>query len=435
MCLDLTKSRGYWSGEDVTWTGENVPDHIWKWYKDMMLAEQYSLKQLLNEDAAHSNSSTVGQVLDLIDEIQAEQSSANKRGRFASVGIEFIKIAMAEIPLVGGSLGAIDGLYAMYEAGKNEEHTWKDIEEYPILRRIKMHPELMKVLDDMVLRKIDASYKEYLATLGRDTLVSEITDIDVFTHRWVMEETGETIDVAVISELRQYIRQILLEDRPAFMKALQASPNYNPDTMVYAPDKDSWMESEEAKEMARSDYKELMKHGRVIKKAFAKSADRAFLESLTLVHWTKKLGNIVEMIRNPRSKDELSCIAYLDFPKSRGAFGAYGLVVDGYVTLLANDMDSLQSGDSSLYTMADKNRTRDSGANKGVAHYDPNGIVLDKSDWNPDSFMGNEALVDNWVVTGVIVPDEDYDEMVEVFDDLYDETGKEYNLWKESMLS
>ena len=46
MCLDLTKSRGYLSGDDVTWTGEDAPDHIWKWYQDMMLAEQYSLKRL-----------------------------------------------------------------------------------------------------------------------------------------------------------------------------------------------------------------------------------------------------------------------------------------------------------------------------------------------------------------------------------------------------
>ena len=168
-------------------------------------------KRLLNEDAAHDNASTVGEVIGLIQEIQAESEQSSGWERFKGVGIEFIKIAMAEIPLVGGTLGAIDGLYAMYEAGKKEENTWKDIEEYPILRRMKMHPELMKVLDDMVLRKIDVAYKEYLATLGLTTLVSEITDIDVFTHKWVMQETGETIDVAVISELRKYIRHILTE--------------------------------------------------------------------------------------------------------------------------------------------------------------------------------------------------------------------------------
>ena len=37
--LDQVKSRGYMSGNDVTWTGENVPDHIYKWMVDMALME------------------------------------------------------------------------------------------------------------------------------------------------------------------------------------------------------------------------------------------------------------------------------------------------------------------------------------------------------------------------------------------------------------
>jgi hypothetical protein len=237
-----------------------------------------------------------------------------------------------------------------------------------------------------------------------------------------------------MKQLRQYIRQILTEDRETFIKVLQASPDYDPDVMVYAADEGSWMKSKEAKEQAKSDYREMMKHGRTIKKAFAEAADRSFLESLTLVHWTNHFDKAVDMIKSPRSKDELSCNAYLKLPKSHGAFGDIGLVVDGYITLLANDMDSIQSGNSSFYSLAEPDRARDSGANKGVAHYDPSGIVLDKNDWKPDGLMGNEALVDNWRPTGVIVPDKYYDAMTEVFDDIYNETGREYNLWKASML-
>ena len=55
-----------------------------------------------------------------------------------------------------------------------------------------------------------------------------------------------------------------------------------------------------------------------------------------------------------------------------------------------------------------------------------------REDWDPDDFLGNEALVDNWEAIGVIVPDEDYDDMIEVFDELYDTTGKEYKLYKAS---
>ena len=32
---DKAKGRGYMSGKDVTWTGEDVNDHIEKWMKDM----------------------------------------------------------------------------------------------------------------------------------------------------------------------------------------------------------------------------------------------------------------------------------------------------------------------------------------------------------------------------------------------------------------
>ena len=173
------------------------------------LKEQRSEQiELPFEDAVHSNSSTVGEILDLIQEIQAEKNATDRKARFREVGIEFIKIAMGEIPMVGGALGALDGLYAMYEAGKNEEHTWKDVEEYPILRRMKMHPELMKVLDNIVLQEIDLAYKEHLASYNRSTRVTQITDIDVFAKEWIMGETRKTVEIEV---LRECIRRIILE--------------------------------------------------------------------------------------------------------------------------------------------------------------------------------------------------------------------------------
>ena len=175
----------------------------------MRLKEQRSEQiELPFEDPIHSNSSTVGEILDLIQEIQAEKNATNRKSKFRSVGIEFIKIAMGEIPMVGGALGVIDGLYAMYEAGKNEEHTWKDVEEYPILRRMKMHPELMKILDNIVLQEIDLAYKEHLAGYNRETRVTQITDIDEFARDWIMKETEKTVEVDV---LRECIRKIILE--------------------------------------------------------------------------------------------------------------------------------------------------------------------------------------------------------------------------------
>ena len=149
---------------------------------------------------------TVGEILDLIQQIQDEKDSAGITTRAKNVGIEFIKIAMGEIPIVGGALGAADGLFAMYQAGKNEEHTWAELEEYPILKRMKMHPDLAKHLDPVTLRAVDKGYQKYLSTLGRKTRVSDIRDIDVYTRDWIKGDTDGNLNVEL---LREYVRELI----------------------------------------------------------------------------------------------------------------------------------------------------------------------------------------------------------------------------------
>jgi hypothetical protein len=234
-----------------------------------------------------------------------------------------------------------------------------------------------------------------------------------------------------MKQLRQYIRRILLEDRDAdrqpFVMDLLNDPNYDDNF------RDISDEYSDPDEKVLQGYKDRASMGRIMKKAFAGNADRSFLESLELVHWSKDLSKIIKMLKSPSNRDELSAAAYLpgEMP-GISAFGKYGLVINGYITLLANDMDALQTGYSEFYKKADPERVKSSGANKGIGNVDDESIVLSREDWDPNDFLGNEALVDNWEATGVIVPDEDYDDMVEVFDELYDKTGKEYNLYKAS---
>ena len=234
-----------------------------------------------------------------------------------------------------------------------------------------------------------------------------------------------------MKHLRQYIRQMLLEDRDAdrqpFVQDLLNNPNYD-DTFRDISD-----EYSDPSEKVLQGYKDRASMGRIMKKAFAKHADRNFIDTLELVHWSKDLSKIIKMLKSPSSRDELSAAAYLpgEMP-GNSAFGKYGIVINGYITLLANDMDALQTGYSEFYKKADPERVKSSGANKGIGNVDDESIVLSREDWDPDDFLGNEALVDNWEATGVIVPDEDYDDMVDIFDELYASTGKEYNLYKAS---
>ena len=161
------------------------------------------------------------------------------------------------------------------------------------------------------------------------------------------------------------------------------------------------------------DYPEVIKTGRGIKKLYHKHADRAFLDSLITIHWTEKKG-LVHLLAHGSSKDELSCAAYLPGEAATSVWADYGVVVDGYISLLANDMNDVMSGGGKRYTLANPERTKSSGANKGIglsyqcADYVDKIFVFDEEDWNPairKHSRFNEAFVDNWKITAIISPE------------------------------
>lgn len=247
-----------------------------------------------------------------------------------------------------------------------------------------------------------------------------------------------------MKHLRQYIRQILKEGTASQQDDRRSSfaldlLGRDFDTGFMDTTDDDYASEEEVK----AAYRRMAGMGRKLKQAFAAHADRNYLDSLEYVHWTNDRQKVYRMLapgivsgEAPNPRDELSAAAYLpgQKPGQHRGFGKYGIVLDGYVTLLANDMNSLQTGYSLNYKKADPQRTASSGANKGIAVADDESVVLSAEDWDPNDFLGNEALIDNWEITGIIVPDDEYDKFVNLLDKVYDKTQKEYNLWKASML-
>jgi hypothetical protein len=143
------------------------------------------------------------------------------------------------------------------------------------------------------------------------------------------------------------------------------------------------------------------------------------------VHWADNPEMIVTLLRGS-SKDEVSASAYLPGTlkdTGTGAYGAYGLEIKGHISLLANNMDNINTGVhlTSIGGSEDEShRTKSSGKNKGVKKtYIPDAysedvnpiLVLDKSDWNPqgadDGIYNNEALVDNWHPVAIIISNEE----------------------------
>ena len=226
-----------------------------------------------------------------------------------------------------------------------------------------------------------------------------------------------TPDTEIVKEtvLREYIRILLMEDsasREQFAQDLYDAGIRDdrwigdPETIPAGKERDKAM-------------KDIMSQGRVLKKAFAKNADRAFLNNLVTVHWAYSRKSLEKLLKGAfSSRDEISTAAYLPGQiKGTGKFGKWGVLVKGHITLLANDMDQLYTGSTIDYKYADPERTKMSGANKGAQQiYEPSGyseykiLVLDEEDWDPevrgvDSNQNNEALVDNWAPMALIVPD------------------------------
>lgn len=185
--------------------------------------------------------------------------------------------------------------------------------------------------------------------------------------------------------------------------------------------KDNWVDdpSRLGDDDRQAAMKKITSQGRDLKKAFAKNADRKFLDSLVTVHWGSKKTLINMLLGKISTRDELSAAAYLpgsEFQDGIGKFGRFGIVIKGHITLLANDMDQIYTGSGQEYRAAFPDRTKMSGAGKGVQQtYNPEDyeryeiLALDKGDWNPkrswdDETANNEALVDNWSPVALIVP-------------------------------
>ena len=199
--------------------------------------------------------------------------------------------------------------------------------------------------------------------------------------------------------IRQLIREMLLEDLAGFKTKTQGmgyESSFNDPTF---DDTESLPRKGTAKD---------------IKRAWAAEADHKFMESLIKVHW------LPDEITNPKYKDweekfhrfmtlggnnEISTMGYLPGSKSiRSSWGPLGVIVQGRVTLAANDMDSVLSG----YLSKSKkhiDKYKSSGIPRRPTAFNPvfsNDYVLDRESYNPEKADNNEFIVDNWKPVGLI---------------------------------
>jgi len=226
--------------------------------------------------------------------------------------------------------------------------------------------------------------------------------------------------------------------------------------------------------------------GRVLKNAWMKEADHASFNNVTFVHWND-INRILNLLREPRGRDEISTLPYRKPPWKPFSLGwsrVIGVILKGHPTLIANaDLNSnaFRKAMNVMDLEKIEQREKSSGWNKypgmkspGSEHdfwgdlttqlarswedhlvYSADEIAPAEkinfdagkvfSPWSRDpddvSMGWPEALIDNWRVEGIVIPDDEIkvmsiEEFLEAFKrhevpagiSVYDERGEERSI-------
>lgn len=204
-----------------------------------------------------------------------------------------------------------------------------------------------------------------------------------------------------MKSLRNYIRNLLLEDKASFMKELMANPGWDEGATDYAD-----VPFRGNKPIPRPERQQrARKRGRILKQIWAKHVDREFVDSLVYIHWMGKEKMLPFLLASePPNKDELSCSAYINGKLAAGHnMGSFGVIVRGRVTLLGNSMDAMYTGNRSAIDREFPNMKKTSGINKGAMAAEMDTYILSKEDFTgpKNEYDENEALLDNWEVVAL----------------------------------
>ncbi len=205
---------------------------------------------------------------------------------------------------------------------------------------------------------------------------------------------------------RHLIREMLLEDLKGFQQRTRGSD-------YMSSFDDPTFDQPYQKQLP---HKALAKD---VKRAWAAEADHNFMKSLIKVHWLsgldweKKLDRFLSLEGN----NEVSAMGYLpDSKKVRSSWGTVGVLIQGRVTLAANDMNAITSGyfkdvpeevaskykssgvprRSTVFSSTANTYGYSSGGGSGA-------YILDRSSFDPERSRHNEFIVDNWKPVALVI--------------------------------
>ena len=147
--------------------------------------------------------------------------------------------------------------------------------------------------------------------------------------------------------------------------------------------------------------------GRKIKVIWNDEDDENFMRSVTKIHWLgrsdggeKDLAKRIQALINDPLRLELPAMGYLSQPFTTG-WGEIGLVIDGHVTLAANNMSTIISGYHKKASFSKKSFRRRPATLPVL--FSVEDFILDKGSFKDTGVGSNEFLVSNWKITGIVL--------------------------------
>jgi hypothetical protein len=199
--------------------------------------------------------------------------------------------------------------------------------------------------------------------------------------------------------IRQLIREILLEDYESWTDDTKKRGTTYYDVQT-----------------ADMPSKERAKGPRDVKRMWNQHADHKFFDSLTKVHWLsqylidlqrKDPVKMIKSIVGASGKDEISTMGYLVNTMVKSGWGEYGVIISGRVTLAANDMDALLTGEHPGNYATARKKWKSSGLPRRASNFSPamaSNYILDSDSFDEYEQDHNELVVDNWKATGFVIP-------------------------------
>tara|TARA_R110002126_G_scaffold287533_1_gene440410 strand:- start:69 stop:566 length:498 start_codon:yes stop_codon:yes gene_type:complete len=130
---------------------------------------------------------TVGSLMIQIDKMQRKENVSNV------ISTAFSNLAQF-IPVIGGAVSTGQDIVDYFGKAKDflskNKINYDKIEDFPILGHLKLDPELIKVIEDDILLKLDEMYEEeVLSKLEPTTCIDKIPSINDFIREKIAIET------------------------------------------------------------------------------------------------------------------------------------------------------------------------------------------------------------------------------------------------------